>query len=231
MVRLVVASGCMVLACSGAALAQDVVIGGNIGMFVVKNEEDRDRNDVLRQNLTFLDFYLDDFDSASAGGDFSVSVGSFIEVGAGLNYYKATVPTVYSRFVDSDGTEIESDLKLRNIPLSLTAKVFPLTRDAGVQPYVGAGVQFNRWQYTEVGEFLDFDTGEIFRDSFVDDGMEIGPVFLAGIRFAVGGNLLLGGEWRYSTAKGDLDPSLGFYGDTIDLGGNTWLFTLAYKFR
>ena len=31
--------------------------------------------------------------------------------------------------------------------------------------------------------------------------------------------------------KADLDPSLGFYGDTLDLGGNTWLFTMAYKFK
>ncbi len=231
MVRRLLASGAMVLACSGAALAQDVVIGGNIGGFLVKSEESRDRDDVLRQNLSFLEFDLADFNGVSAGGDFSISLGSFIEVGAGLNYYQRTVPTVYSRFVDDDGTEIESDMKLRNIPLTLTAKVFPLTRDAGFQPYLGGGVQFNRWRYTEVGEFLDFDNGEIFRDSFTDDGMEIGPVFLAGIRFPVGSHVLMGGEWRYSTAKADVDPDLGFFGDSIDLGGNTVLFTVGFKFK
>jgi opacity protein-like surface antigen len=220
-----------VLACSGAAFAQDVVIGGNIGGFLVKSEEARDRSDVLRQNLTFLDFMLEDFNGATAGGDFAISLGSFLEVGAGVNYYARTVPTVYSRFVDSDGTEIESDLKLRNIPIALTAKVFPLSRDAGVQPYVGGGVQFNLWQYTEVGEFRDFSNGDIFRDSFTDDGMEIGPVFLAGVRFPVGASALIGGEWRYSTARADLDPSLGFSGDTIDLGGNSFLFTVSFKLR
>jgi opacity protein-like surface antigen len=231
MVRRLLASGAMVLACSGAAFAQDAVIGGNIGGFLVKSEESRDRNDVLRQNLTFLDFALEDFNGATAGGDFAISLGSFIEVGAGVNYYSRTVPTVYSRFVDSDGTEIESDLKLRNIPIAVTAKVFPLSRDAGVQPYVGGGVQFNLWQYTEVGEFLDFSNGEIFRDSFTDDGMEIGPVFLAGVRFPVGGSALIGGEWRYSTAKADLDPGLGFFGETVDLGGNSFLFTVSFKLR
>ena len=231
MVRRMVAGVAMVLACSGAAAAQDAVIGGNIGGFLVRSEEARDRNDVLRQNLTFLDFFLEDFNGATVGGDFAISLGSFIEVGAGVNYYSRTVPTVYSRFVDSDGTEIESDLKLRNVPFSVTAKVFPLTRDAGVQPYVGGGVQFNMWQYTEVGEFLDFSNGEIFRDSFTDDGMEVGPVFLAGVRFPLGSSALIGGEWRYSTARADLDPSLGFFGDTIDLGGNSFLFTIAFKLR
>lgn len=231
MVRRLLASGAMVLACGGAASAQDVVVGGNIGGFLVKGEESRDRQDVLRQNLSFLEFDLADFNGLSAGGDVSVSVGSFLEVGAGLNFYQRTVPTVYSRFVDDDGTEIESDLKFRNIPLTLTAKVFPLTRDAGFQPYIGGGVQFNRWRYTEVGEFLDFSNGEIFRDSFTDEGMEIGPVFLAGVRFPVGSQVLLGGEWRYSTARADVDPDLGFFGDSVDLGGNTVLFTVAFKFR
>jgi opacity protein-like surface antigen len=231
MVRRLLASGAMVLACSGAAFAQDAVIGGNIGAFLVRNEESRDREDVLRNNRTFLAFEIDDFDSTTFGGDFAVSVGSFIEVGVGLNYSHSTVPSVNEDFVDEDGTEIFMEMKQKIVPLALTAKLFPLTRDANFQPYLGGGVQFNRWQYTEVGEFLDYDTGEIFRDSFTDDGVETGPVFLAGVRFPVGDNLLLGGEWRYATAKADLDPSLGFYGSTLDLGGHSWLFTIAYKFK
>ena len=229
--RRVMVSSALLLACSGSAYAQDAVFGGNIGGFLVKSEEGRDREDVLRQNLSFLEFDLNDFNGFTFGGDFGVSLGSFVEVTAGVNYYQSTVPTVYSRFVDEDGTEIESDMKLRNIPVAFTAKLFPLTRDAGVQPYVGGGVQLNVWQYTEVGEFLDFSNGEIFRDSFTDDGTEIGPVFLAGIRFPVGANALIGGEWRYSTAKADLDPELGFFGDTLDLGGNTFLFTVNFKLR
>jgi len=231
MVRRLVVGGAMLLASGGTALAQDAVLGGNIGGFFVRSEESRDRDDVLRNNRSFLLFEINEFDGATFGGDFSVSLGSFVEVGAGLNYYQRTVPSINDKFVDEDGSEIFMEMKQRNIPLALTARLFPLTRDAGFQPYVGGGVQFNRWQYTEVGEFLDYDTGEIFRDSFTDDGMEIGPVFLAGLRFPIGGNLLMGGEWRYSTAKADLDPSLGFFGDTLDLGGNTLLFTIAYKFR
>ncbi len=229
--RRLLVGGALVFACSGSAYAQDAVFGVNIGGFLVKGEDSRDRDDVLRQNLSFLEFDLADFNGVTAGGDFAISVGSFIEVGAGVNFYQRTVPTVYSGFVDADGTEIESDLKLRNIPVTFTAKVFPLTRDAGVQPYVGGGVQLNRWRYTEVGEFLDFSNGEIFRDSFTDDGLEIGPVILAGVRFPVGANALLGGEWRYSTAKASLDPDLGFFGESVDLGGNTFLFTVNFKLR
>lgn len=229
--RRVMMSSALVLALGGSARAQDAVVGANIGGFLVKGEDGRDRGDVLRQNLSFLEFDLADFNGATFGGDFFVSLGSFIEAGVGLNYYQRTVPSIYSGFVDSDGTEIEQDLKLRNIPVTATVRVFPLTRDLSVQPYVGGGVQFNRWRYSESGEFLDFDTGEIFRDTFVDDGTTAGPVFLGGVRFPIGANALIGGEYRYSRAKADVDPDLGFFGDTIDLGGSTVLFTVQFKLR
>ncbi|MCC6163486.1 MAG: hypothetical protein IT182_09075 [Acidobacteria bacterium] len=232
MIRRVMTGGLlMVLASAGTAMAQDVVVGLNLGGFVVKGEEARDRDDVLRQNLSFLVFDLADFNGGTVGGDVAVSLGSFVEVGAGLNFYARTVPTIYDRYVDDDGTEIDSDMKLRNIPLSFTAKLFPLSRDGSFQPYVGGGVQLNRWQYTEVGEFLDFDNGEIFRDSFTDSGMEMGPVFLAGFRMPLGTSVLMGGEWRYATAKAGLDSSLGFYGDKLDLGGHTVLFTVGFKLK
>ena len=50
-------------------------------------------------------------------------------------------------------------------------------------------------------------------------------MFLGGVRFPIGATALLGGEWRYSRAKADLDPSLGFCGDTLDIGGSTLLLT------
>jgi opacity protein-like surface antigen len=231
MVRRMLTAAVMLLASSGTAAAQDMVLGGNIGGFLVRNEESRDRDDVLRNNRTFLVFDIDEFDSTTVGGDFAVSAGSFLEVGVSLNYTQSTVPSINADIVEDDGTEIVMEMKQKIVPLALTAKLFPFTRDANIQPYLGGGVQFNRWQYTEVGEFLDYDTGDIFRDSFQDDGVETGPVYLAGIRFPIGDSLLMGGEWRYATAKAELDPSLGFYGDSLDLGGHSWLFTVAYKFK
>jgi hypothetical protein len=114
--------------------------------------------------------------------------------------------------------------------VTATVRVFPLSRDVGFQPNVGGGVAFNRWRYSETGEFVDFNDGSIFRDSFVDEGTEAGPVFLGGIRFPIGASALLGGEYRYTRATADLDPSLGFAGETLDVGGNTLLLTLQFKF-
>ena len=93
MVRRLLVCGAMLLACSGTAFAQDAVIGGNIGGFLVQERGVPRPDDVLRNNRTFLVFDLDEFNGATFGGDFAVSVGSFVEVGAGLNYYQRTVPS------------------------------------------------------------------------------------------------------------------------------------------
>jgi opacity protein-like surface antigen len=211
-------------------LAQDSVVGVNIGGYLVKGEDGRSRDDVLAQNLSFLLFDIDEFDGATVGGDYYLSIGSFIEVGGGVGFYQRTVPSIYADYVDEDGTEIDQDLKLRVIPVTAAVRFFPLSRDVGFQPYIGAGVAFNRWRYSETGEFLDFSDGSIFRDNFVDEGTKAGPLFLGGVRFPIGSSALIGGEYRHTRAKVDLDPDLGFAGDTLDIGGNSFLFTVQFKF-
>jgi opacity protein-like surface antigen len=229
--RRVVVSGAAVLAMTATpALAQDSVFGINVGGLFLQGEDGRSRNDVLVNNLGFLSFDIADFTGVTIGGDYFISVGAFVEVGVGLNLYQRTVPSVYARFVDIDGSEIEQDLRLRVIPVTATARFFPLSRDVGVQPYIGGGVAFNRWRYSETGEFVDFSDGSIFRDNFVDQGTRTGPVFLGGLRFPIGASALIGGEYRYTRATVDLDPALGFAGETLELGGNTLLLTLQFKF-
>ncbi len=231
MLRRAVVGGLAALLMSAApVLAQDSVVGVNVGGYLVKGEDGRSRDDVLAQNLSFLLFDIDEFDGATVGGDYYISIGSFIEVGGGVGFYQRTVPSIYADYVDEDGTEIDQDLKLRVIPVTAAVRFFPLSRDGGFQPYVGAGVSFNRWRYSETGEFLDFSDGAIFRDNFVDEGTKAGPLFLGGVRFPIGASALLGGEYRYTSAEVDLDPALGFAGDTLDIGGNTFLFTVQFKF-
>lgn len=228
--RLVVSGLAAALMSATPVLAQDSVVGVHVGGFLLKGEDGRSRDDALANNLSFLSFDLADFNGVMVGGDYFISAGSFLEFGVGLGYYQRTVPSVYDRFVDTDGTEIEQDLKLRVIPVTATVRVFPLTRDAGFQPYVGGGMAFNRWRYSETGEFVDFSDGSIFRDNFIDEGVKAGPVFLGGLRFPIGASALVGAEYRYTRAIADLDPALGFAGETLDIGGNTVLLTLQFKF-
>jgi hypothetical protein len=215
------------------------VINFNLGYFALRGLESRDEEDILLPNVQ--DFAkasdlehleIGDFNNFTFGGEWLYGVTDYLEVGAGLGFYQRNVETVYADLVDSDGTEIAQDLKLRVIPITATVRFLPLGRGAAVEPYIGAGIGFFNWRYSEIGEFVG-DDGSIFNnvtDPFVGDGTAVGPVIVAGIRAPVGDVWSVGGEFRWQSAEGDglLDES--FIRDKIDLGGWTTSFTFGLRF-
>lgn len=221
-----------VLACAPAvASAQEQSINLNGGFFFVRGESGRTSGDVINENLTYLAFDLKDFNGGTFGGDYSVGLGDYIEAGVGINYYQRTVPSVYLDVVNVNGREIEQDSRLRIIPITAKVSFFPIGRSNPVQPYVGAGVNFYRWNYSEFGEFVDFDNNnEIFRGRFEDSGTTTGATVFGGVRGQVASRYTVGGEVRWQNGKGDLDPEQGFAGDRIDLGGVSLVATFGVRF-
>lgn len=223
----------LVLMLPAPSYAQQQMFNVSVGYFAVRTEDARSPGDVLVGNRDFLAFNIDEFSNAALNGEWLVGIGNRIEVGAGLGYYRRTVPSVYSESVNTTGAEIEQDLKLRIIPLTAVVRFLPRGGRAGVQPFLGVGAGVYRWRYSETGEFVDFEQAgppwPIFRARYVGEGTSVGPVFLGGARVPVGDAFSLGGELRYQKAEGDLDDTQ-FYGDKIDLGGFTVQASFAFRF-
>jgi len=198
-----------------------------LGGFVPLSEDARSRDDVLLNNLDFLDFNLKDFDAATVGGEWLIGLGEKFEGGLGIGISSRTVPAVYRRYTNSDRSEIEQDLKLRIVPFTATVRFLPLGRRDAFEPYIGAGVGVFGFRYSETGQFVAADKS-VYRDAFVGSGSATGPVVLGGVRFPVG-SAALGLEVRYQSAEGLLPKDQDFAGPTIDLGGMSYLFTLKFK--
>lgn len=218
----------VILACADTASAQQA-INFSLGYFAVRGEDGRVDDDVLVANREILDFDISDFNSASIGAEWLVPIGDYLEASAGLQFSSRTVHSEYALLAHPDQSPIEQDLKLRIIPISATLRVLPLGRRAAVQPYVGGGIGIFNWRYSETGEFVDFVTPglPIFRDSFVADGTEVGPVAVFGLRVPLD-RFAIGGEVRYQKATVDLNED--FLGSKLDLGGWHYLGTFAVKF-
>lgn len=190
---------------------------------------DRANGDVLAANIPFLDFQMTDFNGPTINGEWLFGVGDNVEAGLGIGFYARTVPAVYADLVNSNGTEIEQDLKLRVVPFTATVRWLPIGRRAGFVPYVGAGVGVFSWRYQETGQFVDFTDNSIFSGTFTGSGSTVGPVVLGGVRVPIS-NWGIGGEIRYQHAKGDLPADQGFAGTTIDLGGFNYVFSINFRF-
>jgi hypothetical protein len=220
---LVVIVAVMTPAMASAQQSVNFTIGG----FVPRSVDSRDSNDVLVNNLDFLAFNIKDFNGVTVGGEWLTALGDNFEAGLGVGYYQRSTPAVYLDFVNTNGSEIEQDLKLRVIPFTATVRFLPLGHH-GVEPYIGAGVGVFNWRYSESGQFLANDNS-IFRDTFVGSGTSTGPVILGGVRVPVGA-WGVGGEIRYQSATGKLPLDQDFSGSKIDLGGFTYNFTIHVRF-
>jgi hypothetical protein len=215
-----------VAALPAPAAAQRQTLNFTLGYFTARGEDARLAGDTLVENHNFLAFDFDDFNGVSVGAEWLIPIGEYFEVGPGLSFYRRTAESVYADVVHDDGREIEQDLRLRIVPLTATIRVLPLGRNP-VQPYFGVGLGLFNWRYSESGEFVDFRDNSIFRESYVADGNDVGPVAFGGLRFA-GDSFSGGGEIRYQHAEGDLDTR--FAGNKIDLGGWTYQFTFGFRF-
>jgi opacity protein-like surface antigen len=204
-------------------------VGFNLGYFAVKGIADRVEGDVLIADLDSLAFDLGDFSGFTFGGEWLYGVGDYLETGVGVGYYQKSVPSVYRDLVNTNGSEIAQQLKLKIVPITATVRFLPIGRTAPVQPYVGAGLGIFAWKYSEVGEFVD-ENNDIFSDRFIGDGTAFGPVVLAGLRFPVGDAMTTGVEFRWQKAEGDTSDIHGLLGDKIDLGGWTTSWTMHFRF-
>jgi hypothetical protein len=148
-------------------------VGFNLGYLMVKSEDGRpslcftgdDDCDTLVANLRATDpllFEIKDFNYVTIGGEWVYAVSNYIETGVGVGFYRRTVPSIYDDLVKPGGAEIEQDLKLRLVPITATVRFLPAGRGGPVEPYVGGGVSFINWRYSESGEFVDSSDGSTF---------------------------------------------------------------------
>lgn len=204
-------------------------VGITVGGFFPRGEGSRVGDDVLLADLDSLAFDVKDFNGGTISGEWIVGLGDFLEAGVGAGFYQRSVPSVYRSSVNANGSEIAQDLKLRIVPLTATVRFLPAGRGS-VEPYVGAGFGAFRWNYSEIGEFVDDFDNSIFRGRYLADGTAFGPVVLGGVRFPFGDMMDIGGEVRYQRAQGDTKPEQSeLLGSKIDLGG--WNAALTFHVR
>ena len=212
-----------------AAFAQQQSVNFSLGYFTIRGEDSRAAGDVLVENRELLLFDFDDFNTVAIGAEYLISIGEFLEAGGSLGYTSRGVDTIYEDYERPDGSEIEQELRLRVVPMSVTVRVLPLGRSGAIQPYVGGGFGIYNWRYSETGDFIDFSQPgrPVFRETYTQTGTSFGPVAVFGLRVPLG-NVTVGGEVRYQKAEGELDER-DFLGPKIDLGGFHYSATVGFR--
>ena len=235
MLRSLTRIGMLVIAVAAPAVpasAQTVQsVQFNFGGFTPRGADSRSLNDLLLNNTDFLAFSIKDFKHPVINGEWSVAFGNRVEAGVGVGFYNRHVDTNYRDLVNQDGSELIQTLGLRVVPVTAVVRFMPVGKTGHLQPYIGGGVGFSVWRYSESGQFVDANYN-VFRARYASNGTTTAPLFLFGLKAPLSGDiyaLTMEGRYQWS-ALGNLDPTQGFSGSKIDLSGFTYTFGLQIRF-
>ncbi len=186
-------------------------------------------SDLWIDNVETLDVVVSDFNSPFGGVEFAFELSEFVDLAFGIDGYRRRVSTNYRDYVRDDGTEIRRDLRLTVVPITSGVKFFPLGKFHVLLPYVAGGFGLYPYEYLEEGEFIDFNTFEIYGAIFRDSGTGFGTYAAAGVEAAVSRSFLLFGEYRRHWVWANHGGDCRSFGD-FDLDASQIAFGLAVRF-
>ena len=169
-----------------------------------------------------------DFSSATFGTSVAVRVSAATDIVFDVSYASVSRRSEFRDWIDQNNLPIEQTTSLRRVPITVGVRHYLVSRGRAIgrfayipsarDVYVGLGAGLMEYRFHQIGDFVDFQTLNVFPDEFESKAWT--PVLhaLAGIDLSLGRFLVLNGEARYTWARGPVGRDyLGF--NRIDLSG------------
>ncbi|HEX9886559.1 MAG TPA: hypothetical protein VGA70_08730 [Longimicrobiales bacterium] len=181
--------------------------------------------DFVRSELTLGE---GDFGGFVVAGDLSVRVTERVDLLIGAGFSQVEKDSEFREWVDLDDRPIEQNTLLSRLPVTIGAKVYFKDRGRSIGrfawipadwvPYVGAAGGWTRFHFEQAGDFVDFETLDVFPYTYVSEGWASTWAVLSGIDWSLNPRVALRAEARYLWSSGDLGVDFENF-DPIDLGG------------
>jgi hypothetical protein len=210
------------LLCSTLAEADSFAF--RIGQFALKGN-----SDLWEENVATFNVEVRDFNFIFGGGEFTFELNEFTDLAMGVDLYSRRVSTHYRELVRDDGTEIRQDVRLSVIPVTAGLRFMPIGKFHVVFPYVAGGFGLYPYEYVEDGEFIDFDTWDIFGARFRDSGVGFGGYAAVGLEARLSRGVGVFGEFRRHWVWAQHGGDFRDYGD-FDLDARQIAFGFLFRF-
>jgi hypothetical protein len=191
--------------------------------------------DFVIQNLTLN---RGSFSGPNIGGDLSIRVAPRLDLSIGVDYSAAVKNSDDRVFIDNNNLPIEQTTSFRRAPLMANALVYlaPRGRSVGtlawiparVVPWIGAGAGTMWYRFQQQGDFVDYQTLNVFNATLQSSGWT--PAFqgLGGVDVTLSPRVGFTADARYLWAKADLSNDFRNF-DRIDLSGITGSLGFAIR--
>lgn len=180
-----------------------------------------------------------DHDALVIGGEVAIRVTPRLDLLLDISQAKSDIASEFRDWVDSNDLPIQQTTTFTRRPANLSFRYFLGDRGRRVSrfawvprnwvPYVGAGAGLTFFEFEQQGDFVDFDTLDVFFDRLDTSGRALTGHVLAGIQYSIAPQFVLTGEGRYRFGSGELqDDFVGF--DNMDLSGLHLTVGLGVRF-
>lgn len=170
------------------------------------------------------------FDAFNIGANLAFRLTPTLDLVVGTTYARSSRLSEFRDWVDNNNLPIQQTTAFTRWPITggLNWHLMPRGRSLGkvawvpaaYSPYVGFGVGAMWYNFEQWGDFIDFETKDVFDGSFKSSGWTPTAHALVGIDYTLGPRLSLSSEARYQFANGQ--PGTSFVGfQRIDLSGFT----------
>ncbi|NUO64195.1 MAG: hypothetical protein HOQ26_16480 [Gemmatimonadaceae bacterium] len=170
--------------------------------------------------------------------DLSFRLAPRLDLALSAGYSRSVRGSEYRHWVDNNNLPIQQSTALARVPLTASLRWYLAPRGRSIgefawiptrfAPYVGAGGGTMWYRFMQEGDFIDFNTTNVFSDRFTSSGWTKTATVMAGGEYTLNPRLGLAADARYHWAKAKLGQDfVGF--DGIDLSG--FALTLGFTVR
>jgi opacity protein-like surface antigen len=191
--------------------------------------------DQVTQDLTLS---KGDFSGITVGAELGFALTSRLNISVDLGYSRSNKRSEFRKFIDNENLPIEQNTEFERLPLMVNLKAYLMPRGrsigklawipAPVAPWVGVGGGTMRYRFHQYGDFIDFNTKNVFRGDYNTDDWTTAFQGLAGADISLSPHIALTGEARYLWAKAPLGRDFSGF-ERIDLSGVSATLGLTYR--
>jgi opacity protein-like surface antigen len=195
-------------------------------------------SEVFDQAVQDLSLNKSDFSGLTLGGEIAFALGSQVDLSVDVGYSRAQKGSDFRHFIDNNDLPIEQTTTFQRVPIMANLRFYlsPTGKTVGrlawipnkVVPWVGAGAGTMWYRFEQSGDFVDFQTSNVFSSTFRSDGWTPAVQGMGGVDISITPLLALRGEGRYVWAKAPLGHDFSGF-NRIDLSGVQGTLGLTFR--
>lgn len=180
-----------------------------------------------------------DFSSPSGDVELAINVTPQTQIVTAVSLAIKSKRSEFRHFIDNNNLPIEQTTNFVRAPMTISIKRYLTSTGRSIgkfawipsrfAPYIGAGGGTMYYRFRQSGDWVDFNTLDVFSDKYESDGWATTANVQMGADYSLSPRFALTGEGRYVWAKAPLSQDFsGFH--NIDLSGFSTSVGVSLRF-